>query len=243
MLKDKLRILKIFIKNDPTHFLKKDILQKKKWELLHAEGYHPSVEGIINLINELESRNEWFIEKWSKLISKNIDTHGKTILEIGCGGGWYLAQLLNHGAKKVIGFDVSGVVLEKAKMAFEKLNLKNYEFYEVDDKYLDILPRKSVDIVFEDQVFQHIVPKVTVKYFESSKKILTDEGYLLCQFLMNEKDPLKMPWVKNSEGIVYYTHNEVCDLVESAGLKVIRYENLDWQNEKGSYWRLYLITP
>ena len=73
------------------------------------------------------------------------------------------------------------------------------------------------------------------------KNILKNDGIILCQFLMNDDDPIKNPYAKNKEGIVYYSHKEILKLVDECNLKIEKYGNFEWEDEHNSYWRLYLI--
>jgi cyclopropane fatty-acyl-phospholipid synthase-like methyltransferase len=107
---------------------------------------------------------------------------------------------------------------------------------------LDVLPAKSVDVILEITVFQHISEEATKNYFRTSRRVLKDLGLFICQFLMNDTNPLKDPYNPN-EGTVYYTHKEVTRLVEDNGLRAYKFGDWKWTDGKGSYWRLYVITP
>lgn len=50
---------------------------------------------------------------------------GRTVLELGCGGGHPSLALLKHGAEKVIGIDMSGKALNMAEGRAKALNLKD----------------------------------------------------------------------------------------------------------------------
>ncbi len=222
-------------------FFKKDPLQKPKWEKLHNKNYHPSPEQIIERVTNAKKKNIWLFDDWSKILQMKLDVKNKIVLEIGCGGGWYLVQMLYRGASKVIGFEISQSVINKAKAVFNALNLDNYELYEVDERYLSVLPAKSVDIIFEITVFQHVSEEVTRNYLITSKSLLKDEGLFICQFLMNDTNPIKQPYTKDKEGIVYYANNEVVKMVKDCGLTIFKYSDYDWRDDNNSYWRLYAL--
>jgi len=222
-------------------FNSKDELQKNKWDLLHKKDYHPSIEESINRIIKHKNQNIWIFDEWSKILGIDITVQNKTILEIGFGGGWYLAQMLFRGASKVIGFEITKIIINKTKQIFESLNLKNYEFYEVNDDYLKIIPENKIDIIFENTVFQHISEEATKNYLLTSKNILKNNGIILCQFLMNDSNPKKDSYVKHKEGIVYYSHYEILKLVDECNLRIKKYGDFEWRDEHNSYWRLYLI--
>ena len=222
-------------------FKPKDISQKKKWDLLHKKDYHPSVKEGVTRIIEHKNQNSWIFDEWSKILGIDIDVENKTILEIGFGGGWYLAQMLFRNASKVIGFEITENIINKAKVIFKLLDLKHYEFFEVQEEFLNILDKNSVDIIFEITVFQHISEEVTKNYLLSSKNVLKNDGIILFQFLMNDDAPIKNPYAKNKEGIVYYSHKEILKLVDECNLRIEKYDDYRWKDEHNSYWRLYLI--
>jgi cyclopropane fatty-acyl-phospholipid synthase-like methyltransferase len=216
------------------------LLQKSKWEKLHENSYHPSVEGAIARIIDAKKKDIWLFDEWSNMLQMELNVQDKTVLEIGCGGGWYLAQMLYRGASKVIGFEISLSILNKVKTTFNTLNLTGYELYEVNEQYLKVLPEKSVDIIFEITVFQHIAEKVTRNYLKASKSVLKGDGVFLCQFLMNDKNPLKRPY-STSEGIVYYSHAQVVKMIDDCGLTIQTYSDYAWRGQDNSYWRLYAL--
>jgi tRNA (mo5U34)-methyltransferase len=75
--------------------------------------------------------------KW-KHISKALpkDLTGKSVLDIGCNGGFYSIALKQRGAGRVLGVDVVDQYLEQARFAAETLNLdiafERCSVYEVD---------------------------------------------------------------------------------------------------------------
>lgn len=218
----------------------KDSLQKSKWRKLHENKYHPSIEKIIERINEHKSQNIWLFKEWEQILNMQLPVQDKIVLEIGCGGGWYLAQMLYQGAKKVIGIEIDKTIIDKANEAFKNLGLKNYDFHEIDESFFNFIPSKSVDVVYEMTVFQHIFKEITLKYLQDTSRILKDDGIMLAQFLMNDSDPVKNPSPKK-EGIMYYSHKEVLELARESGLQVDKFANYEWTDGKGSYWRIYVF--
>jgi ubiquinone/menaquinone biosynthesis C-methylase UbiE len=206
------------------------------WDKLHEKGYHPSVEEALNLVKTLA--NGWRMGEWENLLGMEIPVKGKTVLEIGCGGGWYLAQMLQHGASRAIGFEVTNVIIEKAKALMDALNLKA-EFYQVDERYLDVLPPKSVDIIYQLTVFQHISEEATKAYIQSARRVLKDDGLFINQFLMNDKMNVKNAYAKNKEGIVYYSESEIKELIKD--YSIVKQGKYAWTDKNESYWMLYAL--
>ena len=221
-------------------FGKSDLFQKSKWKKLHEGGYHPTVEQIIEKINERVSQNILQVKDWERLLEMTFSMKDKTVLEIGSGAGWYIAEMIRLGAKRAIGIEIDKTIIDKSQSALEKLGLTGFEFHEITDDYFNFLPSKSVDLVYEMTVFQHILENITLRYMQETSRILRNDGFMVAQFLMNDSNPIKNP-SKNKEGIMYYSHDEIVDMAKKSGLTIVKFANYDWSDGKGSYWRLYLF--
>jgi tRNA (mo5U34)-methyltransferase len=69
--------------------------------------------------------------KWSRLQSAlPLDLSGKSVLDIGCNGGFYSLELKRRGAERVVGIDADPAYLAQARFAAEVYGL-NIEFREM----------------------------------------------------------------------------------------------------------------
>jgi len=67
-------------------------------------SFHPWRKGPFSIgqtFIDTEWRSDW---KWER-IAPNLELNGKTVLDIGCGNGYYLWRMLNAGAQWVLGVD------------------------------------------------------------------------------------------------------------------------------------------
>ena len=53
--------------------------------------------------------------EWKALEKILPDFSGKTVLDLGCGYGWHCKYAADHGAKEILGIDISCRMLETAK--------------------------------------------------------------------------------------------------------------------------------
>lgn len=53
--------------------------------------------------------------EWHELQKMMPDFYGKTVLDLGCGYGWHCKYAADHGARVVLGTDISHKMLEKAR--------------------------------------------------------------------------------------------------------------------------------
>jgi len=93
-------------------------------------GLHPWRKGPVNLFGlhiDTEWRSDW---KWQRLLPHIEPLSGRTVLDVGCGNGYYCLRMLGAGAARVIGIDPS------AKFVFQFHALKRY----LPDLAVDVLP-------------------------------------------------------------------------------------------------------
>lgn len=79
------------------------------------------------------------------VMRKSGDVTGKTICDIGCGSGRFVASLAKHGASKVLGVDVAPEMLKLAR----ELMLKEGVAGKTDFELMDIIDWKRNDVFDE----------------------------------------------------------------------------------------------
>lgn len=93
--------------------------------------------------------------KWSK-IQKGIpaDLSGKTVLDIGCNGGFYSIEMKRRGASRVLAIDTDSRYLRQAQFAAEVCNA-DIEFRKMDVYEVEQL-QEQFDLVLFMGVFYHL---------------------------------------------------------------------------------------
>ena len=82
------------------------------------------------------------------------DVTGLKVLDFGCGNGWLSVLLAKSGAD-VLGIDISGELIKKARKLAEKDGVsENAKFMEVPGENLD-LPGSSFDLILGSAVLHH----------------------------------------------------------------------------------------
>ena len=99
---------------------------------------------------------------------------GKVILDAGCGSGYGANYLLNWGAQRVIGGDVSAEAIEYATKHYQKdgldfrlLDVQNLPF---SDRYFDVI------VSFE--TIEHL-PRID-DFLSECRRVLKDDGTFIC---------------------------------------------------------------
>lgn len=90
--------------------------------------------------------------EWQTLQALLPDFHGKTVLDLGCGYGWHCKYAAEHGAKKVIGVDISQKMLTTARAK----NSAPAITYLQHDLMTVAFPPKSFEIVLSSLVFHYL---------------------------------------------------------------------------------------
>lgn len=211
-------------------------LQKEKWEKMQRGGYFYTQEKINEIVRKTLDRDICVFDDFERFFRRKFPLEGRVVLEIGFGGGWWLATPIKRGAYGV-GFEVSREIIKRAEIAFQQAKLKDCKFYEVDERYFSILQPSSIDYIFEITVFQHIDPEVTKRYIETAYEALKSDGVAILQFLMNDKNPYKNPF--EGEGAVFYSASEVDEMITTSNFIVERVYR-SWE-EGESHWNHYLL--
>lgn len=103
----------------------------------------------------------------------SLDFEGKIVWDIGCAGGYFVRYALDHGAKRVIGFDEPNIAWAAAVVS-QYLGYFNADFVGLDLK--QGIPKEYLkpDIVFYLSMNLHIEPPD--RLFEADKLVFEDNG-------------------------------------------------------------------
>lgn len=95
----------------------------------------------------LEGAGEWYAFK--QLLPEMQD---KTVLDLGCGYGWHCKYASEHGAKSILGTDISNKMLTRARQINAAENITYIQSAMEDLK----LEEQSFDIVLSSLAFHYI---------------------------------------------------------------------------------------
>lgn len=90
---------------------------------------------------------------WSDWILTLVDPHGKTVIDVGCGGGLYTRAWAEVGAGQVIGVDFSNSMLKTAQETCSGLSGVSFRH---GDASQTGLPDGIADIVFQKALLHHV---------------------------------------------------------------------------------------
>ncbi len=98
----------------------------------------------------------------------------KSVLDAGSGSGYGAAYLAEHGARKVIAFDVEEKAVEFSRYYFSRPNL-NYQVMNIEQ--ITGFSKSDFDVIFSSNALEH-VPNV-YPFFRSAWELLKPEGRLI----------------------------------------------------------------
>ena len=157
-------------------------------------------------VNALESRFRRLLQNPKRILKKNI-RQGMTVLDLGCGTGYFtleMAKLLN-GKGKVIAIDVQEGMLEILEQKLKNSSLKQqvqifnnppqsldfeervdfilafYSFHEM--KYIDDIIQSLKEVVKPETKILISEQKIHVskKMFESIINRMANKGFIVCE--------------------------------------------------------------
>lgn len=181
--------------------------------------------------------SEWNIRKHSQkaLISylKNKNTCA-SILEVGCGNGWFSSRIAKNIDAEVTGIDINTYELEQGKRVFQKIPNLNFINASLQDEEL------------KDEKFDIIIFAASIQYFPSLKQVI--EMAISHLTLQGEIHILDSPFYHRQETATarlrtaayfkatgfaemtdHYYHHDLADL-ENFRYKILHHPN-SWKNK------------
>jgi 2-polyprenyl-3-methyl-5-hydroxy-6-metoxy-1,4-benzoquinol methylase len=167
-------------------------------EIQEARGFSP--------------RYKKFMDDSSDLLNKNLDLNEKTILEIGCGDGYFLSRFKQK--TKCFGFEPSPERTVALERGIEILG----SYFDWDKNY-----NINYDLVIMRQVLEHLPYPISVA--KALKKLVSSEesnGYVYIEVPNSNKTFEEQRFADfYYEHCLYFTTNSLVNLFETNGFRVL----------------------
>jgi 2-polyprenyl-3-methyl-5-hydroxy-6-metoxy-1,4-benzoquinol methylase len=139
----------------------------------------------------------------------------RTFLDVGCGNGLYSLELARKGAAKVLGLDISEVMIGRCKAASEKENLDGRcEFIQTD--LLEYKGTEKFDVSFGIGLFDYIRNPVPV--LKKMREMSKDKAILAFPRYWTWRAPVRKVRL-NARGcdVFFYTKPQLDQMLREAG--------------------------
>jgi len=141
----------------------------------------------------------------------------RTFLDVGCGNGLYSFDLARKGARKVLGLDISEVMIGLCKAASEDENLSDRtEFVQTD--LLEYSTNERFDVSFGIGLFDYISNPLPV--LKKMRELSTDKVILAFPRFWTWRAPVRKLRL-NARGcdVFFYTKSGLDTLLREAGFQ------------------------
>lgn len=216
-------------------------LNTRAWDRLQRNGYHPPIDEIVARIQrDIDVKDvDGILALWGNYLDETIDVDDCDVIEIGHGGGWYLAQCIRAGCKNAYGLEVSEVINTKANSALTQFGYSNFSLNVVDQDFLSSF-RFSPDVIYAITVFQHLPTQVLESYFASATKVMSSKSRFYFQTLENNMKTNRRGSLTDVFSMSYHP-NELAELLVKNGLKIDkRFEH--HFGDVNNYWAIYKVS-
>jgi predicted TPR repeat methyltransferase len=202
------------------------------WNGLHKEGYHGDYASVLarNRISYKSSAD--------RLCRFPFDPAGKVVIDIGCGGGWHMADCIANEAKMVYGVEIDQGIIEKATRSFQELEVpaEKYRFVcSATESLREVLPK--ADVIYSQAVFMHMPFGEVVDYLRLIAAKLNGTAYL--QFY--QKDGFTTFHAIATHHPVCLADSGVDATIEASGLQLVR-KDYPRGPELEPVWTFYTCT-
>jgi 2-polyprenyl-3-methyl-5-hydroxy-6-metoxy-1,4-benzoquinol methylase len=140
---------------------------------------------------------------------------GRTFLDVGCGNALYSLELARKGAAKVVGIDISEVMIGLCKQSSENENLTDVcTFIQTD--LLDYKPESTFDVSFGIGLFDYISDPLPV--MKRMREVSTDKAIMAFPRLWTWRAPIrKMRLARKGCDVFFYSKAKIDKLLRDAG--------------------------
>ena len=157
-------------------------------------------------------------ERYDITFEQAGDVTGKKILDVGCGSGVYAVDFARRGARRVVGVDFSGNMLELAREEAERHRVADRcEFIQAD--FLELELEDKFDISIAMGVFDYVPDQVTflrkMVALTTGKVIVAFPGHSLLR-----EPARRLRYKLAGKGEIYlYSQDDVERIATEAGLR------------------------
>jgi len=139
----------------------------------------------------------------------------RKFLDVGCGNGMYSLELGRRGAAKVIGIDISEVMIDVCRKSSQEKNLDDRCTF-VQTDLLDYKPETTFDVSFGIGLFDYISDPLPV--LKRMREVSTDKAIMAFPRLWTWRAPVrKVRLARKGCDVYFYNKARIEQLLRDAG--------------------------
>lgn len=174
------------------------------------------------LIDKIFRRDMY--ERFQFTIERSHPISDKSILDVGCGPGYYSLAFARQGAKRVIGIDYSEKMIQLANEHLERENLESNCQFLIKD-ILDYNPDLKFDIAIAIGFFDYV--KDPLPIIKKIRRVTNEKMIFSFPRLFTWRAPIrKMRLMMKKLDVYFYSKRKLKLILESAGLKKYKIEKV-----------------
>ena len=166
-----------------------------------------------NTFDQIFSKDMY--ERFQFTIANCEPIKGRTFLDVGCGNALYSLELARKGAAKVVGIDISEVMIGLCKKSSDAENLSDRcTFIQTD--LLEYKPEKKFDVSFGIGLFDYI--KNPLPVLTKMREVSTDKAIMAFPRLYTWRAPVrKVRLTLKGCDVYFYSKAKIERLLRDAG--------------------------
>jgi len=172
--------------------------------------------------------------RWARRV-KMLSSHlkpGMTLLELGCGAGYFTKELARSGAE-IVAIDVSVDLLEIAKAKCSASNVR----YEIQDACALTYPHATFDSVVGSSILHHLEIEPALREIRRVLRpggtiYFTEPNMLNPQIAIQKNVPWIKRWLGDTPDEAAFFRRPLRRLLERTGYRDIRIEPFDFLHPK-----------
>ena len=139
----------------------------------------------------------------------------RTFLDVGCGNGLYSLELAKKGAAKVVGIDISPVMITRCNRSAEKEGLEDRVTFAQTD-LLEYQPTSDFDVSYGIGLFDYISDPLPV--LKKMKQVTKDKAIMAFPRLWTWRAPVrKVRLTMKGCPVFFYSKGKIDQLMKDAG--------------------------
>ncbi len=141
----------------------------------------------------------------------------RTFLDVGCGNGLYSIELAKRGAARVVGIDISEVMVDLCRQTTRAEGLEDRCTFEQTD-LLQYVPESAFDVTFGIGLFDYIRNPLPV--LTKMRELTEDKAILSLPRLWTWRAPVRKVRLSTRRcDVFFYTKSQIDSLLRQAGFR------------------------